>query len=446
MPTLSAIQLDRYLESNTTSTNLNNNNKKIPDVVSSSPNLDRRNTASYDLKSSYSRGKDIPPPHPQLRRGNSTSSSSARVHIHPALYTTPEPTPIPDSPTSSFPPSSPFLINHKRRGPRLLKSLSDQNVAEAVAESGGRTRSFSEENVARERGEEVVDMKSNDEVLMNETKIEEVGVVNCEGVMTENGEGVMRENGESEDFYDPQESLSFSSAVDSEEFGGDRSASGKANTPMGEFFDAWEELSSDSGIQAQRSVDDVETELREMRLSLLMEIEKRKQAEETLQSMQQQWQILREKLGAVGLRLPADFTALIEDSQSDFDPADDICRQIELTRFVSESIGRGIAKAEAEAEMEAQLEVKNFEITRLCDRLHYYETMNQEMSQRNQETIEIARRERQKKRRRQKWVWGTLGSAAIVVGTALAWSYLPSEKGSSLNNNSDASKTVSHKK
>lgn len=124
-----------------------------------------------------------------------------------------------------------------------------------------------------------------------------------------------------------------------------------------------------------------------MRLSLLMEIEKRKQAEETLQSMQQQWQILREKLGAVGLRLPADFTALIEDSQSDFDPADDICRQIELTRFVSESIGRGIAKAEAEAEMEAQLEVKNFEITRLCDRLHYYETMNQEMSQRNQETI-----------------------------------------------------------
>ncbi|XP_057530087.1 uncharacterized protein LOC130808650 [Amaranthus tricolor] len=437
MPTLSAIQLDRYLESNTTSSNLNNNNKKIPDVVSSSPNLDRRNTASYDLKSSYSRGKDIPPPHPQLRRGNSTSSSSARVHIHPALYTTPEPTPIPDSPTSSFPPSSPYLINHKRRGPRLLKSLSDQNVAAAVAESDGHKRSLSEENVAGERGEEVVDMKSNDEVLRNEIEIEEAGVVNGEG---------MRENGESEDFYDPQESLSFSSAVDSEEFGGDKSASGKANTPMGEFFDAWEELSSDSGIQAQRSLNDAETELREMRLSLLMEIEKRKQAEETLQSMQQQWQMLREKLGAVGLRLPADFTALIEDSQSDFDPADDICRQIELTRFVSESIGRGIAKAEAEAEMEAQLEVKSFEITRLCDRLHYYETMNQEMSQRNQETIEIARRERQKKRRRQKWVWGALGSAAIVLGTALAWSYLPSEKGSSLNNNSDASKTVGHKK
>lgn len=119
----------------------------------------------------------------------------------------------------------------------------------------------------------------------------------------------------------------------------------------------------------------------------MMEIEKRKEAEESLQSMQQQWQMLREKLWAVGLRLPADFTILPEDSQSESDPAEDICRQIELTRFVSESIGRGIAKAEAAAEMEAQLKAKNFEIARLCDRLHYYETMNQEMSSRNQETI-----------------------------------------------------------
>ncbi|KMT19229.1 hypothetical protein BVRB_1g014110 [Beta vulgaris subsp. vulgaris] len=64
------------------------------------------------------------------------------------------------------------------------------------------------------------------------------------------------------------------------------------------------ELSSDGGLQAvaQRSLSDVEIELREMRLSLLMGIEKRKLAEEA-QSMQQQWQILREKLGAVGLEL-----------------------------------------------------------------------------------------------------------------------------------------------
>lgn len=140
-------------------------------------------------------------------------------------------------------------------------------------------------------------------------------------------------------------------------------------------------------MQTHRSLNDVETELREMRLTLLMEIEKRKLSEEALQSMQQHWQLLREKLGAVGLVLPADLTALVDDSQVDASPIEEICRQIQMARFVSESIGRGIAKAEAEAVMEAQLELKNFEIARLSDRLHYYETMNREMSQRNQEAM-----------------------------------------------------------
>jgi len=118
-----------------------------------------------------------------------------------------------------------------------------------------------------------------------------------------------------------------------------------------------------------------------------MEIERRKQAEEALAMIRNQWQILREKLRSVGLILPADLSALSENSQSGINPTEEICRQIHLARFVSESIGRGIAKAEAEAEMEAQLEVKNFEIARLSDRLNYYEAMNREMSQRNQEAI-----------------------------------------------------------
>lgn len=178
-----------------------------------------------------------------------------------------------------------------------------------------------------------------------------------------------------------------------------------------------------------------------------MEIEKRKLAEEALQSMQQQWQILREKLGAVGLILPADLTALAEDSPADASPIEEICRQIQLARFVSESIGRGIAKAEAEAEMETQMEMKNFEIARLTDRLHYYETMNREMSQRNQEAIEIARHERQKRRTRQNWVWGTLLVPTITLGIgALAWSYYPSGKGSSSSQHPEASQADSNKK
>jgi len=124
-----------------------------------------------------------------------------------------------------------------------------------------------------------------------------------------------------------------------------------------------------------------------MRLSLLMEIERRKQAEEALHSVRSQWQTLREKLATVGINLPTDFPGLSDDNKSDVDPAEDICQQLHVSRFVSESVGRATLKAEVEAEMKAQLEAKNFEIARLSDRLHYYETMNREMSQRNQEAI-----------------------------------------------------------
>lgn len=143
------------------------------------------------------------------------------------------------------------------------------------------------------------------------------------------------------------------------------------------------ELSTDSGPQPSLRV--LEEELRGMRLSLLMEIEKRKQAEEALQNMQHCWQRMREQLSLVGLTVPAD--PAVETEQLDADSAEDLSRQVHVARFVSEAIGRGIAKAEAETVMEAQLEAKNFEIIRLWDRLHYYEAVNHEMSQRNQEAI-----------------------------------------------------------
>lgn len=124
-----------------------------------------------------------------------------------------------------------------------------------------------------------------------------------------------------------------------------------------------------------------------MRLSLLTELEKRKQAEEALNDVQSQWQRVREQLAHAGLILPADPSTVGEDGQPNINLAEELCQQLHLARFVSESIGRGIAKAEMEAEMEAQIEAKNFEIARLWDRLHYYEAMNREMSQRNQEAV-----------------------------------------------------------
>ena len=124
-----------------------------------------------------------------------------------------------------------------------------------------------------------------------------------------------------------------------------------------------------------------------MRLNVLMEIEKRKQAEEALNNMRSQWQRLRQQLSAVGLMLPADPTVIAEGEQLGCDLPEDLCQQVDVTRFVSESIGRGVARAEVEMEMEAEIEAKNFEIARLYDRLHFYEVVNREMYQRNQDAL-----------------------------------------------------------
>lgn len=145
------------------------------------------------------------------------------------------------------------------------------------------------------------------------------------------------------------------------------------------------ELSSDAATQ--NSASDVEAELREMRLSLLMEIEKRKQAEESLNNMRNQWQSIRQGLYLAGIILPADLTAVAEGEQLNSDPVEDLCQQLYVARFISNTIGRATVRTEVEMEMEAQLESKNFEIARLMERLHCYETMNHEMSQRNQEAV-----------------------------------------------------------
>lgn len=130
---------------------------------------------------------------------------------------------------------------------------------------------------------------------------------------------------------------------------------------------------------------DLQAELREMRLNLLMEMENRKQAEESVANMQRQWEKIRQKLLLVGLTVP--LLSANEDEMLNFDLVEDLSQQVAVARFVSESVGRGIAKAEVETEMEALVESKNFEIARLTDRLHYYEAMNHEMCQRNQEAI-----------------------------------------------------------
>uniref|UniRef100_A0A5B6YW29 Netrin receptor DCC n=1 Tax=Davidia involucrata TaxID=16924 RepID=A0A5B6YW29_DAVIN len=441
MPTYTAITLDRLLEPGVSKSMAAA--KEAPDSK-----LGRRNSTPIPKLDS-----GMSAPNSKLGRRNSTSTVTTidKKHhwarISPALYATPESTPLPDSP-SSFPPS-PYIINHKRRGPRLLKSFSEDDVAT-------RQRALGEEKVvenAKKAEEEVADLaKDVTSTVTVPSPVEEEEHMNgiydgglgsgemTNGQVEQNSSAKsvtfnLEREGEVKDFFDHQELMSVKSNTEGESNSGvDRSLN--LTTPMAEFFDAWEELSSESGPQP--SLCDVEAELREIRLSLLMEIEKRKQAEEALNNMRSQWLRIQQQFSLVGLILPADLIAVAEDEQVDVDPIEELCQQVYLARFVSNSIGRGIAKAEVEMEMEAQIELKNFEITRLWDRLQYYEAVNREMSHRNQEAIEMARRLRQRRKRKQRWVWGSI-AAVISLGTAvLVWSYLPTGKGSSSTNQSVA--------
>ncbi|XP_073317964.1 uncharacterized protein [Primulina huaijiensis] len=403
------------------------------------------NPKGVEVSSSAKRDRGVYTPYnPKIdkRSFESTTSVADKEHhwtqISPALYATPASTPLPDSP-SSFPPS-PYIINHKRRGPRLLKSYSEDDVGmcERADHGNGHTAGKNIETAAKDYSfvhGELIDQKS-DHNFVSASSGDTVG--KCGSNDETNGtnviNGVMKcpsfnlqQDGELDVFVDPKESMSVESNAESEGNGGAESLL-NSTAPIAEFYDAWEDLSPEIGPQLpMRNIDN---ELHETRLNLLIEMEKRKQAEETLNNMRNHWQRICERLIPLGLTLPADPTASADGDQS-ADPAAEVCQQVYIARFISNSIGRGIAKAEVEMEMEAQIRLKNSEIARLCDRLHYYETVNQEMSQRNQEVVETARRHRQKRKRKQIWVFGSI-AAAITLGSAfIGWSYFHTEKGSS---------------
>ncbi|KAG7539513.1 hypothetical protein ISN44_As13g031510 [Arabidopsis suecica] len=421
MPTFSAAALDRSLNSGASVS------REFPSTLQSKPPI---------LNDESNQPKE---------------KTFTRPQMSPSLYATPKEIPRPNSP-SSYPPS-PYIINHKARGPVLFKWDSEVNVP-------SHPKTLGEEKI---RGDVHVEATTSlrkstslsfpisEAIAVDHTQgIPERTVWDCSpphgkfwneksgrdisngGIGSNNATSTLEWKSyllepvriradkelESENFYNSGASVSFTSNTEVEDFGGAES-SHKLATHVGEFYDACDELSTDSGMQS--SVNNIESELREMRLGLLMEIERRRQAEETLEQMQVHWRRLRDQLADVGMFLPLDPTS----SQYSMNLADELRCQLEVTRFVSDSLGSDLAKAEVEMEMEAELEAKNFEISRLSERLHYYETVNQEMSQRNQEAIEVARRDGQKRKRRQRWIWGSIAATITLGSGVLAWSYLP---------------------
>ncbi|KAG0465327.1 hypothetical protein HPP92_019491 [Vanilla planifolia] len=391
-----------------------------------------------------SRNPAIPKPPPSPFRlgsfplpteSNSRRKSTPQLPLtSPALYATPESTPLPDSPFSF--PSSPYIINHKRRGPRLQNSLSKPPPPPTETERSNEVNSDSNVIVdGKTRKEEVMVAELNG----NKEKKEVNGLFGAENATNNGSEKVVAAQNESklnfcenetdreaEDFFDLLDSMSSTSVQEGDgSYGIDQLR--KLGTPLGEFYDAYDEISSDDGSKS--SFGKVEVDIREMRLNLLMEIERRKQVEDALENIQKRWLNLCQHLSAVGLVLPYLSNIMEEEAnQSNLDPVEDLCQQIIIAKTVAASVAGGRAKAETELKMQTQIEMKNFENARLWDRLHYYEAANREMSQRNQEAIETARQLRYRRKRRQKWFWGSIGLVLTLGSAAIAWSYLPSSK------------------
>ncbi|XP_010557802.1 PREDICTED: uncharacterized protein LOC104826683 [Tarenaya hassleriana] len=456
MPTFSAIAFDSLLEPGASGS--------VANTVSSD-----KSPSSRPPISKLERSKGRPP----------REKTVSRPQMSPGLYATREEIPLPDPP-SSFPPS-PYINNHKSRGPRLLKSSSDIDVSlrqktenevdtdgdvdvdvkaaalrmstsvsfpftEATEEghTNGVRASPSEKNnligirngpVLHQSGGALDGELGNGKLELDSSNggIEDnIAATDLERD-TDIPEAVTAKadrDGESEDFYDAGESASFTSNTDVEDEAAPESSQKLSSTSAGEFYDARDELSSvDSEVPT--SVNGFEADLRDVRLSLQMEIEKREQADETLEQMRAHWERLREQLVEVGVSLPADPTSSADSKQHNMSVTEQLCFQLEVARLVSDSIGRGLTKAEVEKEMETKLEAKNSEIVRLSDRLHYYEAVNREMSQRNQEAIEAARQRRQRRKKRKRWIWGSIATTIAVGSAALAWAYLPVGKSSS---------------
>lgn len=246
MPTFTTVALDTLIEPGASKT-------MAAGSYAPDRKLDSRNATSSKIerKSSLPSSKSnsaLNVPKPRMERRNSASATDVNNkrqfnRISPALYATPETTPlpvVPDSP-SSFPPS-PYIINHKRRGPRLLKSSSQDDVAVGKEKAATDAKNGEEEEVHTDKDAEFTFNVPLPIEVGHDNGVSNGGLENSE---LRNGQDTQigplksvalneRRDSEADDFFDPQDSLSVKSNTSN---GGEQSFS--RATPS-EFYDAWE--------------------------------------------------------------------------------------------------------------------------------------------------------------------------------------------------------------
>ncbi|XP_068648812.1 uncharacterized protein [Aristolochia californica] len=343
---------------------------------------------------------------------------SSHIYFSPALYTTPDPTPVADYPASVSP--SPYVYNCKRRNfsgqdnppnevqlsqkkEKKILSCDDRDelslsaVGEAAASSGNPPQNHDDQQ---------------EESLVNFFKVLE----EPNGNSSVEGRSVM-----DDDFFEPQVSMSVTSGDDGSSTS-DKWKNSRALTPS-EFYDAPEEFLSDSSLASPTSNLNFEAELCAARIHLLEEIERRSRAEQALADMCKQWDTICHKMSQAGLSFPV--ASATGGMQLETELADELCQEVAVARAVAEAVGRGCARAESEAAAEAIINSKNYEITRLRDKLQYYGAVNHEMSLRNQEIVEATRQRRHRRKRRQRWMWTCIGTSIVLGASLLGYLHLP---------------------
>ena len=124
-------------------------------------------------------------------------------------------------------------------------------------------------------------------------------------------------------------------------------------------------------------------------LQLKAEIQRRVAAEDAREALQQQRDGMAQLLYSAGILVPQSDVGAFEATETDKmrGVSHSESQRLVVARYVAGAVATGAVRAEAEAELQIVLAEKSREIARLKDKLQYYELVNHEMSQRNQESI-----------------------------------------------------------
>lgn len=183
-----------------------------------------------------------PPPVEKVAQKSTVRKSIPRPNISPALYATPETTPLPDSP-SSCTLESPYLINHKRRGPRLINrfqkndAIDEQSKQSEVEQKVDVVKKMEydignheADGVQTSIGDASLTLETSQGKLQNQNlDIEETGAEDLKKPTLDS----LERDEDTDDFFDMQSIASSSEFEDS-------CSRFRSNTPRGEFFDALE--------------------------------------------------------------------------------------------------------------------------------------------------------------------------------------------------------------